>query len=63
METYPRVPNELGEGVRISGGMGWKWLNITMIGGSEQLGGGCFEKFKIVVFLAKQVSFIYLCEE
>ena len=23
--------------------------------------GGCFEKLKIVVFLAKHVSFMYLC--
>ena len=26
-------------------------------------GGGCLEKLKIVVFLAKHASFIYLCEQ
>ena len=52
--AYSRVPNKR-EGLRIIGGS-WKWFNITMIGG-----GGCLEKLKIVVFLGKHVSFIYLC--
>ena len=58
---YSRVPNKRG-GVRIIGG-GWKWFDITIIGGVGMIGGGCFEKLKIVVFLGKHVSLIYLCEQ
>ena len=42
-------------------GGGWKWFNITIIGGLEQSGEGCLDKLKIVVYLAKHISFIYLC--
>ena len=35
---------------------------MTNIGGLEQ-SGGCLEKLKVVVFLVKRVSFIYLCEQ
>ena len=31
--------------------------------GLELSGGGCLEESKIVVFLAKHISFIYLCEQ
>ena len=54
---------------RINGGVmreigGWKLFDILIIGGLEQSGGGgCLEKLKIAVFLAKHVSFIYLCEQ
>ena len=34
--------------VRIMGGC--KWFDITIIGGLEQWGWGCLEKFKIFVF-------------
>ena len=37
---YSRVPNKRG-GVRIiGGGEGWKWFNITVIGGVGIIGGG-----------------------
>ena len=39
------------------------WFDITIMGGWNNWGGGCFEKLKIVVFLAKHVSFIYLYEQ
>ena len=32
-------------------------------GGWNNRGGGCLEKSKIVVFLGKHVSFLYLCEQ
>ena len=52
-KIYSRVPNkrEVGENNR-----GWKWFDITIIGG-----GGCFEKLKVVVFLVKHISSMYLC--
>ena len=59
---YSRVPNKRGgdENSRV----GWTWLDITIIGEVGIIGGGgCLEKLKIVVFLGKHVSFIYLCEQ
>ena len=48
----------MGEGENNQGG--WKWFNITIIGGLAQLGGGvCLKNLKMVVFLAKHISFIY----
>ena len=31
--------------------------------GVGTIGGGCLEKLKIVVFFAKHIPFIYLCEK
>ena len=58
---YSRVPNKRG-GVRIIGGGGWKWFDITIIGGVGITGGrvGEIENSR---FLSEQVSFTYLCEQ
>ena len=37
-------------------------FDITIIGGWNNRGGGCLEKLKIVLFLGKHISFIYLWE-
>ena len=48
-----------GGGVRMIRGKEWKWFALAIIGGLKQSGGGgCLEKLKIVVFLAKHVFFI-----
>ena len=65
---YSRVPNK--RGVRIIEGLEMvryteiSGFDIAMIGGVRIIrGGGCLEKLKIVVFLGKHVSCIYLCEQ
>ena len=57
--NYSRVPNKR-EGENNLGG--WKLLDITIIGGWNNRG-GCLEELKIIIFLAKHVSFIYLYEQ
>ena len=41
----------------------WKWLDITITRDRNNWGGGVFEDIEIVVFLAKHISFTYLCEQ
>ena len=47
--------------MRIIGGLEMVRYNNNR--GLEQSGGGCLEKLKTVVLLAKHVSFIYLSEQ
>ena len=54
---YPRVPNKRG-GDNNQGGVG-NGFGIKIMGGWNNLGGGCLEKLKIFVFLGKHV-FLYI---
>ena len=54
-QTYSRVPNKRDGGENNQGGVEMARYN--------NIGGGCLEKLKIVVFLGKHVSLIYLCEQ
>ena len=61
--TYSGVPNKRGGGSENNrGGGGWKWFNITVIGGWNNREGGLGE-IENSRFLGKHVSFIYLCEQ
>ena len=52
-----------GGGVRIIAG-GLEMVQYSNNQGVGTVGGsGCLEKLKIVVFLVKHVSFLYLCEQ
>ena len=35
----------------------------TLLEGRNNRGGGCLQTLKIFVFLAKRISFTYLCEQ
>ena len=48
--------------MRIIGGGGWKWFNITVIGGGWNNRGGLGE-IENSRFLGKHFSYIYLCEQ
>ena len=50
-----------GGGVKIIGGLEMARYNNDR--GVGTIGGGCLEKLKIVVFFAKHIPFIYLCEK
>ena len=63
VHEYSRVPNKREGGENNRGS--WTWFDITIIGGRGVAIIGeieCLEKLKIVAFLRKHVSFIYLCE-
>ena len=60
-KDYSQVPNK--RGMRIIGG-GLEMARYNNNWGVGTIGGGgCSEKLKTVIFLAKHVSFIYLCEQ
>ena len=48
---------------KIEGGGGLEMVRYNNNRGVGIIGGGCLEKQKIVVFLGKHVSLIYLCEQ
>ena len=49
--------------MRIIGGGGWKWFDITIIGGGWNNRGGVLGETENSPFLGKHVSVIYLCEQ